>query len=216
MEHSGFNAYLVFVLTVAAVSIAALFIWPLGLMICLMNVLACAVETLVLRFSRPAALSRRIPPDLWWDRFLTPAIALLAAAAAALCAYDNLAMKITLLPFWCFILGIVLLMSAYVILAQSLKSNAPHAAEKYGEAAAEGADRGPYDVVRHPVMLAVLLGGLSIPLLLGSGIGFIPAGLLAAAVVARVALEDDYRFNNYEWYYDYTKEVSYRLIPFIW
>jgi protein-S-isoprenylcysteine O-methyltransferase Ste14 len=77
-------------------------------------------------------------------------------------------------------------------------------------------ERGPYDVVRHPVMLSVLLAGISIPLFMGSGIGFIPVGVMLAAVIARVAAEDDWRFNNYEWFYDYTKEVSYRLIPFIW
>jgi protein-S-isoprenylcysteine O-methyltransferase Ste14 len=216
MAGRGINAYLVFLITVAAVSATALFIWPVGLMFSLMNVFACVMEVLVLRFTRPAVLKRRISADNWWDRFIAPLIALFAVASAALSLYDNRVAMVSVLPAWCFILGIVLLMSAYIVLSQSLRANAPHAGEKYGEEPVEGAERGPYEVVRYPVMLAVTLAGISIPLVMCSGIGFIPVGLLIAAVVTQVALEDDYRFNNYEWFYDYTKEVSYRLIPFIW
>lgn len=216
MAEKGVNACLVFAVTLAAVSAASLFIWPLGLMLCLMNVFAFGVEMLILRFTRPVILKRKIPLDKWWDKFLTPLVALAAIASAVLSVYDVISMRITVLPAWCFFLGVVLLLSAYVILAQSLKSNAPHGREKYGEEPAEGGERGPYDVIRHPVMLAVLLGGIAMPLVIGSGIGFAPVGLLLAALIIRVAVEDDWRFNNYEWFYDYTKEVSYRLIPFIW
>jgi protein-S-isoprenylcysteine O-methyltransferase Ste14 len=216
MERKGINAYLLFAATMVAVSLAALFIQLWGLMLCIMNLLVLVVETLVLRFSRPEMLKRKIPMGSWWERFMTPLIALCAVAAAALSAYDAVYAHVSVLPLWCLVIGLVLLMSAYTVLAQTLKSNAPHAAEKYYETPVNDADRGPYDVIRHPVMLAVLLAGASIPLLMGSGIGFIPVGVMSVAIIVRLAAEDNWRFNNYEWFYDYTKEVSYRLIPFIW
>lgn len=217
MERKGINAYFFFAAAMAAVAVGMLFLlMPWGLMMCLMIVFIFVVETLILRFSQPDVLRRRLSAENWWDRALPPLTVLFAVASAALCVIDFRIFHISLLPAWCMLLGIVLLLSAFVVLAQALKSRAPHAGEKYGEKPAEGMERGPYEVVRHPVMLAVLLGGISIPLLMGSGIGFAPVALLIAAVIARVAVEDDWRFNNYEWYYDYTKEVSYRLIPFIW
>jgi protein-S-isoprenylcysteine O-methyltransferase Ste14 len=217
MERRGINAYFYFAAAMVTVAAATLFVpWPWGLMMCLMMVFIFVVESLILRFSQPEVLRRRLSPDNWWDKALPPLTVLFAAASAALSAYDIGIARISMLPVWCILLGIALVLSAFVVLAQALKSQAPHAVEKYGEKPAEGMERGPYEVVRHPVMLSVLLGGLSIPLLMGSGIGFAPVGLMIAAVVARVAAEDDWRFNNYEWYYDYTKEVSYRLIPFIW
>lgn len=216
MAGKGINTLLIFTITLIAVSAAALFLWPWGLLLCLMNLGALIAEVLILRYSRPALLKRRIPTDNWWDRILTPLIAVCAIASAALSIYDVLIAKVSRLPAWTFLPGLVLLMCCYLILTQALRSYPPHAEEKYGESEPEEKDRGPYDVIRHPVMLAVLLGGISIPLFIGSGIGFIPVGVLLIAVIARVAAEDDWRFNNYEWFYDYTKEVSYRLIPFIW
>lgn len=217
MAAKGINAVIVFGATLAVVSAVALFFWPFGLLLAIMNIGALAAEWLVLRFSRPEILKRRIPMENWWDKLMVPLIALLAVATAVLSVLDVLAFKLSILPPWTFMLGIALLMAAYLIFTQAMRSRPPHAADKYGEPPEpEKKDRGPYEVVRHPVMLAVLLAGISVPLFIGSGIGFAPMGLLAVAVVARVAAEDDWRFNNYEWFYDYTKEVSYRLIPFIW
>jgi protein-S-isoprenylcysteine O-methyltransferase Ste14 len=216
MPEKSISAYLLFAVTMVAVAAASLFTRPWGLLLCLTNLSALVLETLMLRFSRREILRRRIPLSAWWDMFMTPLIALCAIAAAVLSAYDTAYAQVSVLPYWCFLLGLIVLMTAYFIFAQSMRAYAPHAVEKYGEAGPQGGERGPYEVVRHPVMLSVILGGISIPLFMGSGIGFIPVGVMLAALIARVAAEDDWRFNNYDWYYDYTKEVSYRLIPFIW
>jgi protein-S-isoprenylcysteine O-methyltransferase Ste14 len=217
MAAKGINAFIVFGATLVVVSAVTLIFWPFGLLLGIMNVGALAAEWLILRFSRPEMLKRRIPMEHWWDKLMVPLIALLIIATAVLSVLDVLVFKLSVLPSWTFLLGIALLMAGYLIFTQAMRAHSPHAAEKYGEAPEPPKkDRGPYEVVRHPVMLAVLLAGISVPLFIGSGIGFAPVGLLIVAIVARVAAEDDWRFNNYEWFYDYTKEVSYRLIPFIW
>jgi protein-S-isoprenylcysteine O-methyltransferase Ste14 len=216
MVEKGVNTYLVFAVSLVATSIAALFSYPMGFLFCFMNICALVLETLVLKFSRKDIFKRKLSLQDPWDRYFVPLIVLGAVASAVVSAFDITSARVSVLPAWTFLPGIVLLMSGYLILTQALRSYPPHAFDKYGEAAAEDSERGPYEVVRHPIMLAVLLVGLSIPLFLSSGIGFIPDILLIIAVIARVAMEDDWRFNNYEWFYDYTKEVSFRLIPFIW
>jgi protein-S-isoprenylcysteine O-methyltransferase Ste14 len=216
MMEKGINAYLVFAIATIASVVAALFAWPYGLYLVVMNTGALVAETIIFKFTRPEIFKRRISMENWWDRLMTPLIAIAAVASVAFSAYDYAVVRVSLLPGFTFLVGLVILMGAYLVVTQSLRANAPHAEEKYGEEAVEDHERGPYEVVRHPMMLSVLLGGIAMPLILGSGIGFIPVAVMVIAIVVRVAAEDEWRFNNYEWYYDYTKEVSYRLIPFIW
>ncbi len=209
--------YPLYAISVFAVAVPAAFMRLDGLLFVLLLAVAFIMESLLLRYARPEVLIRSLPLEHWWDRLLPPMMVVFAAATAVLSALDALVWKASvIISFITLVGGVVLLMSAMLIMIQSLRAQPPHGEEKYGEAPKEGLERGPYEVVRHPMMLAVILGGLSIPLFLGSGIGFIPAALLVATVIARTAAEDEWRFNNYEWFYDYTKEVSYRLIPFIW
>lgn len=209
--------YPLFAIAVAAVAVASLFLWIGGLMFFLIVAVAFVAETLVLRFTRREALRRSLPMEHWWEGLLLPLMVFLTAVSAALSVYDVLVLHVSVMQsFLTMMAGVILLMSGMLVAIQSLRAQPPHGLEKYGEEPREGMERGPYEVVRHPMMLAILLAGLSIPLFMGSAIGFIPAGLFAVAVIVRTAAEDDWRFNNYEWYYDYTKEVSYKLIPFIW
>lgn len=209
--------YPLYVIGVAGVTASAAFMGLDGLLFVLLLLVAFVMESLVLRYSKPAVLKRSLPLVHWWERLLPPLMVVFAVATAVVSVLDILVWKVSVIfSFLTMMGGAVLLMSAVLITIQSLRAQSPHGEEKYGEVPKEGSERGPYEVVRHPMMLSVMLGGLSIPLFLGSGIGFISAALLAATVVARTAAEDEWRFNNYDWFYDYTKEVSYRLIPFIW
>lgn len=209
--------YPLYVIGVVAVAASAAFMGMDGFLFVMLLAVAFVMESLVLRYSKPTVLKRSLQLDHWWEMLLPPLMVVLAAATSVLSVLDIMVWKASIIfSFLTMTGGAVLLMSAVLITIQSLRAQPPHGQEKYGEAPKEGSERGPYEVVRHPMMLSVLLGGLSIPLFLGSGIGFIPAALLAATVIARTAAEDEWRFNNYEWFYDYTKEVSYRLIPFIW
>ncbi|MCK5128889.1 MAG: hypothetical protein KAQ68_03475, partial [Clostridiales bacterium] len=75
---------------------------------------------------------------------------------------------------------------------------------------------GPYHVVRHPINLASCLIALSLPLILGSVWAFIPAGIVIILTIVHAVISENHRFNKYEWYYEYTKEVPYMMIPVIW
>jgi protein-S-isoprenylcysteine O-methyltransferase Ste14 len=216
MPEKSVPIYLIFAVTMVTVAVASLFVQTWGLLLCLANGMALLLTTLMLGVTRREVLRRTIKLDTWRNALLVPLIALSAVAAAVLSAFDASYARVLLLPYWCILTGIILWMIAIFIFMQSMRAYAPHSMEQYGEAEPEGSERGPYAVVRHPVMLSVMLGGISIPLFMGSGMGFIPIGVMLAALIIRVASEDNWRFNNYEWFYDYTAEVSYRLIPFIW
>jgi protein-S-isoprenylcysteine O-methyltransferase Ste14 len=78
------------------------------------------------------------------------------------------------------------------------------------------AQRGPYRLVRHPGYFGNVIGCLGQPLLFGSWWAFIPALLTMIAFAIRTALEDNTLKSELNGYFDYAKQVRYRLIPGIW
>lgn len=75
---------------------------------------------------------------------------------------------------------------------------------------------GPYGTVRHPGYAGQILFSLGSALALGSLWALIPAGLFAALLVVRTALEDRTLQDELEGYKEYTGSVRHRLIPYIW
>ena len=75
---------------------------------------------------------------------------------------------------------------------------------------------GPYRFVRHPGYAAGIVSLISLPLVLGSMWGLIPAGLMVLLLIIRTHLEDTTLQKELAGYVDYTKRVRYRLLPWIW
>ena len=75
---------------------------------------------------------------------------------------------------------------------------------------------GPYRVVRHPGYLAGVLWTVSIPCIIGSAAGCIPAGIALLLLGTRTWLEDKTLSRELDGYSEYAQEVKYRLFPGIW
>jgi protein-S-isoprenylcysteine O-methyltransferase Ste14 len=75
---------------------------------------------------------------------------------------------------------------------------------------------GPYQVVRHPGYGGGLLVYLATPVLLDAAWAFIPAIVLAAALLVRTNLEDRILRGKLSGYEEYTRQVRYRLVPWVW
>jgi protein-S-isoprenylcysteine O-methyltransferase Ste14 len=75
---------------------------------------------------------------------------------------------------------------------------------------------GPYRFLRHPGYAGFIVGGLGVPLLLGSRWALVPAALTAAVVVVRTALEDRTLRDELPGYAEYACRVRHRLVPGIW
>jgi protein-S-isoprenylcysteine O-methyltransferase Ste14 len=78
------------------------------------------------------------------------------------------------------------------------------------------ATAGPYQYVRHPGYVGMIIFSLTTPVLLGSLWGLIPAGFTVGMFVIRTALEDKTLQNELNGYKEYTQRVRYRLMPGIW
>jgi len=75
---------------------------------------------------------------------------------------------------------------------------------------------GPYKIVRHPGYLGGILFTLSIPLIIGSVLTFIPAGTYTLLTMIRTSLEDRTLHKELDGYPEYAKRVRHRLFPGIW
>lgn len=75
---------------------------------------------------------------------------------------------------------------------------------------------GPYRIIRHPGYLAGILFTLSIPLIIGSLVTFIPAVIYTLLMIIRTSLEDRTLHKELEGYSEYAKKVRFRLFPGIW
>jgi protein-S-isoprenylcysteine O-methyltransferase Ste14 len=75
---------------------------------------------------------------------------------------------------------------------------------------------GPYAIVRHPGYLSGILWIVSIPLILGSLYGLIPAIIYSALMSLRTYLEDRTLQKELPGYASYAETVKYKLFPGIW
>ncbi len=75
---------------------------------------------------------------------------------------------------------------------------------------------GPYQLVRHPAYLGMILYSLGTPALLDSVPAFLPALLLAVLMIVRTNLEDDTLKRELPGYAEFCQQTRYRLVPGIW
>ena len=75
---------------------------------------------------------------------------------------------------------------------------------------------GPYRYVRHPGYLGSVVGFVSFPLIVGSGIALLGSVLCIAGMIVRTYLEDRTLRQELPGYVEYAQIVRYRLIPYVW
>jgi len=78
------------------------------------------------------------------------------------------------------------------------------------------ATEGPYKHVRHPGYLGYIIFTLATPIALGTFWGLIFSGITGILLIVRTVLEDTTLKIELPGYAEYTENVKYRLIPFLW
>jgi protein-S-isoprenylcysteine O-methyltransferase Ste14 len=75
---------------------------------------------------------------------------------------------------------------------------------------------GPYAVIRHPMYTGALIMLIGVPLALGSWWGLLAVIPITVVIVLRLLDEEKFLGKHLSGYAAYMKNVSYRLVPFIW
>lgn len=75
---------------------------------------------------------------------------------------------------------------------------------------------GLYGIVRHPMYICALIMMFATPLALGSYWGLVPVIASAPALMIRIFDEEKMLRAELPGYLDYTRQVRYRLLPYVW
>lgn len=153
-----------------------------------------------------------------WDRVVVLAVLVATYTMYALAAFDVGRLHLSQLPALWAIAGIL----AYVVgsaLNQWAMLHNPH----FEREVRIQTDRnhavmtsGPYRYVRHPGYLGSVVGFVSFPLIVGSGIALLGSVLCIAGMIVRTYLEDRTLYQELTGYAEYAQTVHYRLLPYVW
>jgi len=153
-----------------------------------------------------------------WDRVVILAVLGASYLMYALAALDVGRLHLSILPVPLIVVGVL----AYVVasaLNQWAMLHNPH----FEREVRIQTDRnhavmtsGPYRYVRHPGYLGSVMGFVSFPLIVGSGIALLGSVLCIAGMVVRTYLEDRTLRQELPGYAEYAQTVRYRLLPYVW
>ena len=122
----------------------------------------------------------------------------------------------THVPLWLQIAASVLLLLSYGMYAEVMRENAYLSRTVEVQEGQKVMDTGLYGIVRHPMYSATVLLFLSIPLVLGSFIGFAVMLLYPVLLTMRIRNEEKVLREGLPGYGEYCEKVHWRLMPFIW
>lgn len=186
----------------------------------------------ILGFAGSRALAARRHPDLLaeragfaqhknvkpWDRILSPLVGIGSGVIPLVAGLDaRLDSSLTFsLPIKAVSLGGLLagfILASYALIENRFFSGMVRIQTDRGH---QVVFSGPYRWIRHPGYAGALLSFWATPFFLDSLWAFLPAVLVAVALVIRTHLEDNTLQNELEGYRDYVRRVRYRLLPGVW
>ena len=120
------------------------------------------------------------------------------------------------MPMSVIIAAAVVLLISYGLYAEVMRENAYLSRTVEIQEEQKVVDTGLYGIVRHPMYFSTTLLFLSIPLVLGSWIGFIIFLIYPMLLIKRIKNEEKILEDGLKGYREYKEKVRYRMIPFIW
>jgi protein-S-isoprenylcysteine O-methyltransferase Ste14 len=194
--------------------------WPRGWVFIALALISIAVNVILIRWKNPGLLRVRLERSKGAKPFDKVIVAMIYVAGVGFFAVAGLDARFgwsSLASQWVY-LGILLHAIGSVPKALAMATNpflerTVRIQDDRGHAVVTS---GPYRVVRHPMYAGTLRMATGWPLVLGSTWSYLPAAVLAAAVVVRTALEDRALQRELAGYAEYAKSTRYRLLLGIW
>lgn len=140
---------------------------------------------------------------------------LLFVAGFVLCGLDH-RFGWTAVPAWLRWFSAVIQLLAYGGYAEVMRENAWLSRTVHVQDGQQVVSTGLYGVVRHPMYTATIFLFLSIPLVLGSWVGFAVFVPFVPVLMMRAVAEEKLLAKELKGYKEYQQQVKWRLIPWIW
>lgn len=170
----------------------------------------------------PELMKNRAKPGgatKWWDRFFWILFGPLNLAVIVVASLDGGRFHWTgAFPFLVSLLAVPVYAAACALHFWAIRANPFYSSTVsiQGQSGQQVVESGPYQHIRHPGYTGIIGMMGSIPLLLGSVWGLVPAAGVALLVSARTALEDRALRKELPGYIHYARKVRHRLIPGFW
>jgi protein-S-isoprenylcysteine O-methyltransferase Ste14 len=182
--------------------------------------LAEALTLAILAWRAPATLNERgkLHSKTAWFDWLFACLWLVLSLVTPIVAGLEVRTGAPLLSWTFFWFGTAVLLAAVALGAWAMLENEhfEQLVRIQDDRGHRAVETGPYRFVRHPGYLAAIVGALVTPLMLGTSIAFLPAGLAAVLFIWRTALEDNTLRRDLPGYADYAMRTQARLFPGLW
>ncbi|HEY2401505.1 MAG TPA: isoprenylcysteine carboxylmethyltransferase family protein [Steroidobacteraceae bacterium] len=152
------------------------------------------------------------------DKILLVIILVVIFGSMAFMALDAVRFGWSDMPVWVQALGALILLVSVLFNYRTLRENsfAAPVVKIQQERGHTVISTGPYAYVRHPFYVGGILFFLGTPLLLGSWWGLLATLLLVILLAVRIQIEERTLRTGLPGYQEYTQQVRYRLIPYLW
>lgn len=176
------------------------------------------IETMILYWKSPALLNQRgnrKKPIENYDKIIIPFYFIIGVFIAIIIAgLDVGRYHWFYLNEFFLLFGVLIMILAYIFLL--ITSFYKSSLKTYNVEVERIIQIGPYRYIRHPKYAGTILWNLSIPLILGSLIAYIPIILAIIIMMLRILFEEKNLQKKNPGYIEYVKKVKYRMIPGIW
>ena len=175
------------------------------------------VAGIIMWLKKPELLSRRLNAKEKQDGQRT-VIAVSAVMFISGFVISGLCVKydFLVLPLWISLIFTAVFIAGYILYGIVISQNEYLSRTIEVSDSQKVIDTGIYSVVRHPMYLATILMFMSMPLILGSVMGFLVFLAYPFIIAYRIKKEEEFLSENLSGYSDYIKKVKYRMIPKIW
>ena len=182
--------------------------------------LACLVLGLYFARRDPALVARRMKAGPKAEKEPRQKLILMCATVTLIALYIVSGLdhrfRWSSVPSWLVLVADLLVILAACGFYVTFRANSYAASTVTVEAGQPVISSGPYAAVRHPMYTAAIILYVATPLALASWWGLVPAAVLVAVIVWRLADEEAYLAHNLAGYADYQARVRARLVPGVW
>lgn len=195
--------------------------WPMAWTLIGLVVLRAVGTAMVVAPRYPELLGERVgirQGGQAWDMALVSIIRVMLLTMMIIAGLDLRFAWTVKLPLWANMIGMIMALAGHSLFVWAMSANAYFVryVRIQRERGHRVADGGPYQYVRHPAYLGMLLVTLGMAVMLGSWVAFIPAGVAASLYVIRTMLEDRVLLTELVGYKAFAAQTRYRLIPGLW
>lgn len=183
-------------------------------------VLSTLIITVYLARNDPKLLDRRLSagPQAEKEPSQKIIVSLIIFLFAGLLVFSSLDWQFhwSPVPHWVSIAGDLLIFLSYIFFIWVFRANTYGASTIQVIEDQKVVSTGPYAFVRHPMYAGAFVMLAGIPLALGSWWGLFFFLLAIPVLLWRLGDEERFLRRNLPGYTEYTQQVRYRLIPFVW